>query len=908
MSIVPLISSCRTASSDTGFLNQSNLRLIEVCSLVVLCNGIECGASKGECCNKSLYHYISCADPFHILTMSGPLVPQSSSTGFSQQGQVDWVELSSRSVQFSVAVLARLSKAGIDPYTLQVGRAICLKFSIDPIAQELITDAIFQLKKYGSYGNILWFGFGVKQLVTDLAETEQGLTLVALCASLTTTYDSTYSARVLRELCVLQQAPQCFTPALRQWKGVVETCAGILGSSRFILILNGFRRLMSAQLDMPEPRCHQMPTTYTNLAAAILALASIAKNNLVNTTFTGGLDCAWLAAFAEMILSLDVGIFNSSGLSLYRSRSSHGTLPQVTIVCANYPEPVAQVDVLIRRAFLLPGGKTILHFNDTRHSDNCMNWRSPWLSILHDAFHNDADVLLESETGHQLAVYLECMSLVQEDLITEEVPYEESDILNSIDPLLGFNEQSRGQEFLRFASNRLPELARLKSKRQAITNSTDALRLGQESLDAIRRACSCITCSRSDRFVPHKVVSDAPKFCLKEVAQSIMVLLWICLACSIDDDVYPSITGLRTLYSWLSPKTSISLTREESNFGRIFVRKPPLSGLDMVFLVLAGLSAPYSGYEMRRNDPRTLARVGHGLCVYSVVLEDPKLPPSFISKFRVVRGYVAFSGARFDHIRSSHRESNRIRLSHENLDYILDKNPPLSCNMIVQESDKETQLDLAYLVKYLHPNNKTSEIWLDLDIFFRNLYDITKKIQCAGRCKSLYQIETFEFAYYPWRNSMNAPFQLEAGAIDNAQQSINSVKDTNNTWILIMRTKLDSETFHFTNNHLSLYLILGNDYGNALSLIPFTKCLSCITEFGYWAQIYKPKGMPSKGKVTLKTPGNITSSFRWEIQGLEHKKMEYVKSIERPKPGRESTSRPSPEQGSSNQESATMEE
>ena len=101
--------------------------------------------------------------------MSDALVPRS--TNFQQQGSVDWVELPGRSVQFSVAVLARLSKAGIDPFTLQVGRAVCTNFSLHPIAQGRISDAILALKKFGSYGDIIWFGFGVKHVVTDLTET-----------------------------------------------------------------------------------------------------------------------------------------------------------------------------------------------------------------------------------------------------------------------------------------------------------------------------------------------------------------------------------------------------------------------------------------------------------------------------------------------------------------------------------------------------------------------------------------------------------------------------------------------------------------------------------------------------------------------------------------------------------------
>lgn len=63
-------------------------------------------------------------------------------------------------------------------------------FSFRPVAQGRISDAVIALRKFGSYGDIVWFGFGVEHVVTDLAETEEGLTLVAICAALSTTYDS----------------------------------------------------------------------------------------------------------------------------------------------------------------------------------------------------------------------------------------------------------------------------------------------------------------------------------------------------------------------------------------------------------------------------------------------------------------------------------------------------------------------------------------------------------------------------------------------------------------------------------------------------------------------------------------------------------------------------------------------
>ena len=187
-------------------------------------------------------------------------------------------------VQLQRAVLARLSKAAIDAFILQVGRAICYNFALEPHAQEQICDAILKLKKYGSYEDLIWFGFGIKDVVTDLADTEEGLTLVALCATLSTTYDSTFAAMVTRELYVLCKAPQSFTPALRQWKTLVDLCTGMLTSAHFVVIANGFRRFISGHLHHLVK--HHMPTTHAALADAILTLARISKRKFPNPTFS----------------------------------------------------------------------------------------------------------------------------------------------------------------------------------------------------------------------------------------------------------------------------------------------------------------------------------------------------------------------------------------------------------------------------------------------------------------------------------------------------------------------------------------------------------------------------------------------------------------------------------------------
>lgn len=776
-----------------------------------------------------------------VKTMSGPLVPSSPAAGFSQQGQVDWVELSSKSVQFSVAVLSRLSRAGIDAYTLHVSRAICLGFALDPIAQERITDAIFRLKKYSSYGNLIWFGFGVKHVVTDLAETEEGLTVVALCAALTTTYDSTYSARVLRELCVLQKAPESFTPALRQWKAIVELCSGILNHSHFVLILNGFRRLILSQSDMPDLRFPQCPTPPTDLAKAILTLARVSSKNLVNVTFTGGLDCVWLAALGEWVLSLDVGIVNPSGLSLHRSRLGTGVLPQVTIFCSDEITTGIKPDLIVSKALIVPRGKAIIHsrmeINEEPRPGNYLNWRSPWSSILHDAFHGEADTLLTNETGRQFALYLECMSL------------------NPSGPLSFYHENRHDRRFLAFASKQLPEVAvNLWVDLPVVTNH-DALKLQESSQKAVCSACSCSLHGHGQR-------AQKTGFCLKIVAETIFVYLWSLLAPSIDidDDVYPSVTGLTNLYSWLIRGRA----EEHFHFDPYMTKYLPPHDTSFAFHILTGL--PITEQISKRGQSQNLASAGGGLCVYLVGLEDPLLPPGQITKFRVVRGYIAYSGARFSSIRDLASEPSNILFSYERLGYLLHDSPPLSIDMIIQESNDETQLELAYVVNYIDACNVSCALWLHLGTLVRNFMKIMICVSCAGNCKPLDETDMSIFKRFP-STPMSCKLDMEAVGI--AERMIHDIRHPNDIWILITKTERGHKLllFLFIDDPIRLYLFLQHHFGTSVSVMPFSKCLSCMTRLGCSkVEVDIVDEVLDHPEVTVVTPDNKTATFRWKIQ------------------------------------------
>jgi len=93
--------------------------------------------------------------------MDGCIVPRNltGDGSFIQQGSLDWVALSKSSLNATVEVLERISKAVIDILTVAVVQSLCAKFRLPLDAQQRLNDALSKLKAFSSYGNIIWFGF-----------------------------------------------------------------------------------------------------------------------------------------------------------------------------------------------------------------------------------------------------------------------------------------------------------------------------------------------------------------------------------------------------------------------------------------------------------------------------------------------------------------------------------------------------------------------------------------------------------------------------------------------------------------------------------------------------------------------------------------------------------------------------
>ena len=804
------------------------------------------------------------------MTMSGTVVRTAAT--FQQQGSVDWVELSGRSVQFSVAVLARLSRAGIDPFTLQVGRAICTNFVLDPTAQGRISDAILALKKFGSYGDVIWFGFGVKHVVTDLAETEEGLTLVALCAALSTTYDSLYGARVLRQLCCLCKAPQLFSPAIRQWKILVELCAGILTTGHFVLVLDGFRRLVSGGRNKSRLEANRSPTTYSALAEAILTIAQVSNKRLASATFTGGLDCVWLVAVAEWIFSLDVVIYSSAGILLYRSGPLDQRPPQITLVYLEYKEYGEEESFVSEKMSLISGGGTLFVREDKNPLGDIhfFNWRSSWSTILHDTFHESVDELLEGQNACQFGLYLYCMSMIQEPDLRFKGDNNSTDDLaflfseNPVDPLLWTQECSRGHKFLAFASERLPELGHCLKHFKYEFPSIPQDKISSYRSAALKKIESRCTGHSSSERMAGICLENMGGVCLGRLAKVIIGFLWITVVSDIDPEIAPSVTGLSNLYRW------ISLDRGTCSSGN------PARQTALVFYVLSGLFFDSEEQVLTSLPSNYLAMAGAGVCVYRQALADPNLPPDSIFRYRVVSGYITHAGAVFKRIRNLSGQRGPPVFSFDASSICQ------SVDALVQETDRDSELAMAYQVNYIDSRGKRKYFFLALGRLLRNLQSHVMTFKCEGGCSDLpinpeHNIDGPDTTreVLSWRDTRRYPivFFGQAATI-NAQRLVADLRGPSNLWVLTstdMKHRPKEEGVRtccadmLISRPFMIYLSLIRYSENVLCLFPFTSCLSCMIERGCLAKVYDcfRETMPPTGYLTLAGPENNMQKMSW---------------------------------------------
>lgn len=573
-----------------------------------------------------------------------------------QQGSVDWVALSKTTVSFSVELLARYARAGVEALTIAVGQALFAQFRVPAEAQKRLELSVSRLKAYSSAANALWFGIGFKHLIRTLMETEQGATLVAVSSCLMVSYENEFSATVLKALCDKSSLPEKLTPSLSQWGAFVNLCTAAVTASQFPLLVEGFSRLLMTSVAKREPK-FLAATSPSALAIALLELAQLSMGKVANVVFIGNADCGWLAAVAEWLLSLRVEILDHMGNSLYQSKGTNYdgiSYFQLTIIRLEEGQNANPQSLLRSRTHLVPPGDPGFNLQTATSYYLFYQGRSEWFTILNDTFGLSFQNLLKPENIPRFAkVLYPGLSVGDHDRAFGLMnPW--GDTLFAKDSL---QHQRRFIQMLRFAAARLPELAELEN--YGINHASELENLDLERYEilsdleggsnnsafrsaaeisnrsgfstALMDPCSCSGCKvadknpSSDRRVP---ILDF--LCLSKTAIAIFEFIWCLSWLDIDDTIRPSSNGLMRLYTQFEKLSQIrSKYLDDQAFGHAVML---LTGFDIQVAHQASAVAV------------------HGLCAYRSSLEHPNIGVEGQYRIRIVPGQIERHEKFYDHI------------------------------------------------------------------------------------------------------------------------------------------------------------------------------------------------------------------------------------------------------------------
>ncbi|KAL8930213.1 MAG: hypothetical protein Q9208_000830 [Pyrenodesmia sp. 3 TL-2023] len=485
---------------------------------------------------------------------------------FAQQGTVDWVALGQSQFSASVAILGRLSSAGIEPLTVAVGQAMCSKIPLGAHGEKVLRDAMASLKACSSFGDVVWFGVGVRHILRVLVQTAQGASLVALCAALSESHSLSTCALVLYEMSKQSGSPKELTPSFAQWEAIVRVCASVFCPTTFSIRVDQFLKLAGYDLCTGVSSWAGHPQ---DLAKIISAVGSVAAGELLELHVVGGPACSWVAVYADLVLGLRVSIQRRPIvlLSLTSARA------QVKVQFSN--EIICNAITCVGRVFTLRSGDDFirniiqrsesLNLASTAAREPFLGGRLQWGSMFWETFGTAAGNLLKppswkngplpnlerpkTEAGCFVYFFVACARYYT-SCTTECVRY------------------GSAQEFIHTATNQMAELRPLKEELEELEECL----LADMGRDPRRSDIeSDLICAAEDlglvcQCVVHKLHSldnqSTARFCSLGLAGTIVLISYVLGRIRVEASLKPRRSGILAIYDKMT--TSFSCQRPQN--------------------------------------------------------------------------------------------------------------------------------------------------------------------------------------------------------------------------------------------------------------------------------------------------------------------------------------------------------
>ena len=558
------------------------------------------------------------------------IVPRNNGPGLQQQGSIDWTKLSSSVVSFTVDFLVRIANGGVEARTICAAQVIFSQLRLGPLGEKRVETACKSLRAFSSLNKVLWFGFGIKHVIRQLAESSEGLNCIAVTAALTEAYPTRDAAKILRELLISYDAPFELTPSLLQWMALVEVCGGAFASTDFAALLHDISKL-SLYEGVGSMRLCSEPAAIAN---GIQKLIAVSNASLDRVHFIGGADCGWIAAFAIWALDLSVTVQNASGRTLYESDPESKVDSKVLVTYADVSSARLQ---LLDQSCVIPSGKDLFELRgEFECPDPSFSYgRVSWELLLQDTFGRRAKDLIIGALGTHFGTALGCAAR-----ILEEFAIDSTNASDNAPPgkynIAHLNSLGIGRGFYFTVKRSLPEVGTSTKSLSALESCLtldylDAFAKYEQTMSMIAASCKCSSCRERTEGEPSsgKLTREVCQVYLTELTVQLVQALSFA---SIVPGLLPSRAGIEMLY-WLH--VGRRGTEDYVYHGLLSCFLPPLRVLQALFVEST----------VRRNDiseHRYTAVSSNGLCLYMDVLTGLSSNPEKCAIVHIVPGCIVF--------------------------------------------------------------------------------------------------------------------------------------------------------------------------------------------------------------------------------------------------------------------------
>ncbi len=567
----------------------------------------------------------------------------SGAVSFQQQGSVDWTALSSNSLHASVQILSRISAAGIDPFTIVMGQAVCGTLVWGAEGRKRFDQALQKCRGLAGYRNILWLGFGIKHVLSILTSTEQGATCAALCSCLAECYGSDLAAEIMLEMTKASKPTTETVPSLVQWRNLVNSCAGLVATSTFSIRAEQLMRLAGESRIALEGRRAQANSWRgdrgvahkTGVAETLLGLAKLSRGILVQMTIIGGADAGFIGTIADWLLDLSVEIRGGKdNQTLWKNRSLDEA-PQLLII---YEKDMAKDSMQpIGQTYRLPDGYQLVRRADGNPQTSLLSGRVLWENALEYTFGRDFESLMATKEdfgiaiGNAARIY---QGLYEGD---EEIPPHWLANCRSYFP------ESYGPAYAHFVLMRFPELEPLRDAIFRGARTSSVIKAGASfdlHMSAIATACGCNACTESGYEDPTRRA-----FCLVLLAHTIIK---VARALSgIETELCPLRAGLEMMFwntgGYKRPATARENMIEEAE-------NDWHSGAGTMML-LKSADTLFGASRMERHkayEDWVCAMADNGLCYFFDILINPSFGAGRAAKVHIISGRIEHEGRAYN--------------------------------------------------------------------------------------------------------------------------------------------------------------------------------------------------------------------------------------------------------------------